>query len=83
MKRIVLSICVLSLCATLFAQRYDYDDIYFNPKKDIQKITDDRVQITDDRVESEDNSQLSTLNFLILLVSICFIVMMVIRHKIV
>lgn len=36
MKRIVLISCVLSLCAVVTAQRYDYDDIYFNPKKDIK-----------------------------------------------
>ena len=34
MKRLVLYICAFCIVSSAFAQRYDYDDIYFNPKKD-------------------------------------------------
>ena len=47
MKRLMLYICALCVVSTAVAQRYDYDDIYFNPKKDIQKSTDNRLQSTD------------------------------------
>ena len=38
MKRLVLYICALCIVSSAFAQRYDYDDIYFNPKKDIKPV---------------------------------------------
>ena len=47
MKRLMLYVCALCIVHCAFSQRYDYDDIYFNPKKDIQKSTDNRLQITD------------------------------------
>ena len=38
MKRLVLYICAFCIVSSAFAQRYDYDDIYFNPKKDIKPV---------------------------------------------
>jgi hypothetical protein len=58
----MLYICALCVVSTAVAQRYDYDDIYFNPKKDIQKSTDNRVQSTDDIEQMIDSSQFSIIN---------------------
>ena len=62
MKRLILIVGVFCMACCAYAQRYDYDDIYFNPKKDIKKSTDDREQITEERVESDDNSSLIISN---------------------
>ena len=61
MKRLMLYICAFCIVSTAFAQRYDYDDIYFNPKKDIQKSTENRVQSTDDIEQMIDSSQFSII----------------------
>ena len=37
MKRLFLLFCALCFVHCAFTQKYDYDDIYFNPKKDIKK----------------------------------------------
>ena len=62
MKRLMLFICALCIVSSAFAQRYDYDDIYFNPKKDIQKVTDKRVQTKDNKVKSDADTQLSSFD---------------------
>ena len=38
MKRLMLYICAFCIVSSALAQRYDYDDIYFNPKKDIKPV---------------------------------------------
>ena len=38
-RHISLTIAVLLAATLAFGQRYDYDDIYFNPKKDLRKQT--------------------------------------------
>ena len=45
MKRLILFVCALSVVHCAFAQRYDFDDIYFNPKKDIKKEVVKEVDI--------------------------------------
>ena len=53
MKKYVLIILSISLPLLSFAQRYDYDDIYFNPKKDIVKIVVDPSNKVDNAYSDE------------------------------
>ena len=53
MKKYVLIILSISLPLLSFAQRYDYDDIYFNPKKDIVKTVVDPSNKVDNEYSDE------------------------------
>ena len=65
MKRLILFVCALCIVHCVFSQRYDYDDIYFNPKKDIKKETRDaRHEMRDTRHEIQDESDSSEQSYL-------------------
>ena len=53
MKKYILIILSISLPLLSFAQRYDYDDIYFNPKKDIVKTVVDPSNKVDNAYSDE------------------------------
>ena len=58
MKKILFGLFLLSVSMSVIAQRYDYDDIYFNPKKDIVKnvVYLDANKDNIDNVVAEDKS---------------------------
>ena len=49
MKRLMLYICAFCIVSSVFAQRYDYDDIYFNPKKDIKPVVVEMPKVEDEK----------------------------------
>ena len=50
MKRLMLYICAFCIVSSAFAQRYDYDDIYFNPKKDIKPVVVEIPEVVEEKV---------------------------------
>ena len=50
MKRLVLCICAFCIVSSVLAQRYDYDDIYFNPKKDITPVVETPKVVVEEKV---------------------------------
>ena len=48
MKRLMLYVCALCIVHCAFSQRYDYDDIYFNPKKDIKPVVVEQPKVLEE-----------------------------------
>ena len=48
MKRLMLYVCALCIVHCAFSQRYDYDDIYFNPKKDIKPVVVEQPKVVNE-----------------------------------